>query len=134
MKGWRGLAFSAAISLLLTTAACNNDGRATKCVTLPGGGGFCLQPSTAIDPFEAQQTVDIHFQGKVETIIIELEVDSTGMRLAGLTPFGQTLLRVSYDNLTTTATEMPSSRFPPRTANLLAANRFVARRIIAYRP
>lgn len=113
MKRWRGLTLAGAVVLLLVTAACRDDERDARCPALIGGGSYCLQPSTAIAPFEAQQKVEARFRGQRETLIVEIEADASGIRFVGMTPFGQTLLRVSYDNRTATATKLPDSRLSP---------------------
>lgn len=90
--------------------------RDTRCADLPGAGRYCLQPSTTMKPFEVQQKVDLRFNGRRETLIVELEVDSAGLRLAGLTPFGQKLLQISFDNATRKATLIagpPGAQFDP---------------------
>ncbi len=111
MKRWFYLSFAGA--LLMATAACSDDERDARCPALIGGGNYCLQPSTTIAPFEVQQKVEIRFRGQHETMIAELEVNDKGMRLVGLTPFGQTLLKISYDNRAITTSKLPDSRLPP---------------------
>lgn len=78
----------------LLAAACAPQ--APNCASLPGGARYCLQTAEGIAPFEVQQKVDIVFNGRHETMIMQLEVDATGMRLAGLTPLGQSLLQASF--------------------------------------
>jgi hypothetical protein len=81
---------------LLLVAACAGDG--SSCAALPGGARYCLQTTAAIEPFDAQQKVDIAFDGRQETMIAQLESDADGMRLVGMTPFGQKLLQLGFDN------------------------------------
>ena len=102
-----------ALSLLslLAVAACS--GVDPGCARLPGGGSYCLQPTTLIAPFEVQQRVDMTFNGQRETMIVELEVDAEGMRFAGLTPFGHKLVQAHYDNLQVTADVLPDKRLDP---------------------
>jgi hypothetical protein len=96
---------------LLATAAC--AGLDPRCTGLPGGGRYCLQPTTAIAPFETQQKVEAAFDGRRETMIVEIEADANGIRLAGLTPFGHKLVQMSYDNREATATVRPDPRLDP---------------------
>jgi hypothetical protein len=110
MKRWR--CFLIAL-LLAVTASCGDGEHNARCAALIGGGGYCIQPSTAVAPFEIQQKVEFRIRGQSETMIVELETDAAGMRFVGLTPFGQTLLRVGYDNQTTTASTLPDARLPP---------------------
>jgi hypothetical protein len=75
------------------------------------GGRYCLQPSTGVAPFEATQKVELRFREHRETVIAEIEVDAAGMRMAGLTPFGQKLLQFNWDNRELKATTVPDARF-----------------------
>lgn len=100
-------------SLLLGLAllsACSTS-RSPSCPRLPEGQ-YCLQSTTSIAPFAAQQKVDAYFGNRHETLLMEMEVDAAAMRLVGLTPFGQTLLQVEYDNIAIRAT-LPDSRLDP---------------------
>ena len=85
----------------------------SSCAELPGGGSYCLQPSTDLAPFDLQQKVESTLQGRRETLIVEFESDAKGLRFAGLTPFGQKLLQVSYDNHVATAQTLPDARLSP---------------------
>ncbi|MBS0545692.1 MAG: DUF3261 domain-containing protein [Proteobacteria bacterium] len=102
---------SLAVPLVLALAACGPPD--PRCAALPGGGRYCLQPSTALAPFDAQQKVEARLSGRRETMIVELENDAAGMRFAALTPFGHTLLQASYDNHTATAATLPNPRLEP---------------------
>ena len=89
---WRLLA-ALSISCI---AGCSGDG--SRCAALPGGARYCLQSTAAMAPFDAQQRVDIAFDGRHETMIAQLESDAAGMRFALTTPFGQKLLQMDFDN------------------------------------
>lgn len=97
--------------LLLVMAACVE--RDLRCADLPGRGHYCLQPTTIVAPFEAQQEVDATYNGRVEKMIVGIEVDANGMRFTGLTPFGQKLVQVSYDNRQVTSAMPPDARLNP---------------------
>jgi hypothetical protein len=88
------------------------------CTALPGGGPFCLQPSTAVTTFSVQQKVDVRLGQRRETMIAALESDASGMQFIGLTPFGQKFMDVKYDNRTVQVLQSPSEKMPP--AMLLA--------------
>lgn len=103
----------AALALLLALAACGQQDSDARCPELPGGGRFCLQPSSALPPFTVQQKVDIRFSGRRETLIVQLEVDAEAMRVVGLTPFGQRLLEASYDGQRVRAPTLPERRLDP---------------------
>lgn len=83
------------LALLAGTACTGGD---ASCASLPGGSRYCLQPTTALPPFDAQQSVAITVDGRRETLLVELEVDADGMRFAALTPFGSTVMQAGYDN------------------------------------
>lgn len=79
----------------------------SPCSVLPGGIRYCLQTTAAIEPFDVQQKVDIAFNGRQETMIALLEADAEGVRLAGMTPFGQKLLQIAFDNRDVSAETPP---------------------------
>lgn len=68
-----------------------------RCASLPGGY-YCLQPSTALAPRDAVQRVDIAMGELRETVIVALEIDHAGLRVVAVTPFGQKLIEMEYDN------------------------------------
>ena len=99
------------LATLLAMAAC--AGPDPRCAGLPGGGRYCLQPTTAVAPFETQQKVEAAFGERRETMIVEIEADANGMRLAVLTPFGHKLVEMRYDNREATAAATPDPRLDP---------------------
>lgn len=84
-----------------------------SCSALPGGGNYCLQSSERIPAFEVQQKIDFTFKEQRETMIAQLEVDKQGMRIVGLTSFGQKLVQASFDNEHVKADLMPDKRLDP---------------------
>ena len=106
-------AFLALLALLALTACARPDPR---CAVLPGGGRYCLQPTTAIAPFAAQQKVDAAIDGRRETMIVDIETDANGMRVAVLTPFGHKLVEMGYDNAVASASARPDPRLDPALA------------------
>lgn len=107
------LAHFLAAALLLASAACSEPGKDPQCAALIGGGSYCLQPTSALAPFDVLQKVDSRFRERRDTLIVELEVDSAGLRFVGLTPFGQKLIALGYDNHAASATTLPDSRISP---------------------
>lgn len=99
--------------LLLALGACGENESETPCAPLIGGGSYCLQPTAALAPFDVQQKVEATFRGRRETMIAEIESDAEGMRFVGLTPFGQKLLQVAYDNRAASAATLPDRRISP---------------------
>jgi uncharacterized protein DUF3261 len=99
------------VASLLAVTACNEQH--LQCVALISGGSYCLQSSATVTPFEVQQKVDTHFRGRSDTLIVELEVDAAGLRFVGLTPFGQKVLQLNYDNRAVSATTFTDSRINP---------------------
>lgn len=96
--------------MLLWLSACAPDN--LRCAPL-GQGSYCLQPTTAMAPFEVQQKIDVSLQGQSNTLIAQLEVDAAGLRLGGVTPLGQKLVDVQYDNHTVSSTTLPHPRLSP---------------------
>jgi len=99
------------LALLGAVAACSSGD--PRCARLPGGASYCLQASSAVAPFEVQQKIEFTFNGRCETMIVELEVDADGMRFAGLTPFGHKLVQASFDNRQVSAEVLPDKRLDP---------------------
>jgi len=98
------------ISALFLTACAETDPR---CSSLPGGGSYCLQPSTVMPSFDVQQKVELGGNGRRETLIVNVEVDAEGMRFVGLTPFGQKLIEGAYDNHRVRVSPLPDERLSP---------------------
>lgn len=84
-----------------------------NCTTLIGGGNYCLQPTSVVEPLELQQKLHITFKARNETLITNVMVNAERMTIVGLTPFGHKLLEVSYNNQTTIATVLPSAQLEP---------------------
>lgn len=85
-----------------------------RCPDIPGGPRYCLQPSTAVAPFTALQDIRIRRGDLDERLIAQLEVDTAGMRLAGLTPLGQKVLSAEFDNDQARGVSLAGDRFDPR--------------------
>ena len=100
-----------ALASVLAVGACAPPD--PRCADLPGGARYCLQPTANMPGFDVQQKVEFAFNGRRETMIVELEVDAEGMRFVGLTPFGQKLIAGSYDNHAVIATLVPDKRLSP---------------------
>lgn len=94
LSRWPAVA-SAALAIFLAIA-CTSDG--SRCTALPGGSHYCLQTTASIVSFDVQQKVNVVLDGRQETLIAQLEVDSDGMRFVGVTPFGQKLVQLTFDN------------------------------------
>jgi hypothetical protein len=82
-------------------------------MVLPKGGSYCLQHTREVPAFEVQQQLDFFFKGKQEMMVSQLEVDEQGMCMVGLTPFGQKLLQVRFDNESVRADLLPTSHLEP---------------------
>lgn len=109
MRLWHALL----LTVLLALGACSEDKSESSCPRLFGDGRYCLQPTTGLTPFNAQQKIDIRFRDRRDTLIAEVEVDQSGMHLVALTPFGQTLLQANFDNRVASATKTPDERLNP---------------------
>lgn len=82
-----------------------------RCPKLPGGPRYCLQSTTAIVPHVALQDIRIRGGDLDERLIVQLEVDASGMHLAGLTPVGQRVADASFDNRIASASSLAGGTF-----------------------
>ena len=82
-----------ALGLLLSACQAPQPG----CARLPGGGGYCLQ-STGGLIFTTDQRSELIAGGQRLTLLTRIESDANGLRFAGMTPLGQTLFFVSWEN------------------------------------
>lgn len=89
----RTLLLAAAIASLAAGCATHPE-----CTRLPGGGGYCLQPTTDTPPFNLLQRTTLSFGERRETLLARIESDAAGLRFVALTPMGQTLFRLLWDN------------------------------------
>jgi hypothetical protein len=106
-------------SALAVFAGCAGSGGSLdlRCAAL-GAGQYCLQPSSGVRSFEATQMIRLRFKDREETLVAEFEVDASGFRFVGLTPFGQKMIQLDYDNRELRTGALPDARFNP---TLLAA-------------
>ena len=102
------------ILAVIVTAALSGCADDPRCPDLPGGPRYCLQATTAVAPYRALQDIRIRRGDLDERLIAQLEVDATGMHLAGLTPMGQRLLEAHFDNKEATASSLAGDRFDAR--------------------
>jgi len=99
----------------LLLSAC--DAPDSQCAALPQGK-YCLQPSTSDTALSIQQKVAAEFGSHREIMIADIEADATGMQFVALTPFGQKVLHVAYDNKIASAQMLPDAHLDA--AQLLA--------------
>ena len=103
------------VATLVGTSCMKQDSRCTTLMQngLIDSGQYCLQPTTAITPFEVQQKVEVTIKSHHETMVTELAVNAEGMQMVVLTPFGHQLVHVSYNNDEAKALISPDSRLDP---------------------
>ncbi len=97
-------------AMLLNTSCLRQD---SHCTTLMGNGRYCLQPTTTMLPFEVQQKVEATIKSHHETMVTEIAVNSEGMQMIVLTPFGHPFVHVSYNNNEAKVLVSPDSRLDP---------------------
>ncbi|MCE9640484.1 MAG: DUF3261 domain-containing protein [Betaproteobacteria bacterium] len=68
------------------------------CTRLPEGGRYCLQQTSLVTAFQATQRVEVARDGAGYSLLAEIEVDADAMRMVVVTPLGQKLLQLEYDN------------------------------------
>lgn len=84
----------AVLALALAVAGCATG----NAVSIAPGYQYALQPPSAGPAFSAlQEIVLIAPDGREERLVSQLENDAKSMRLAALTPLGQTLLTATFD-------------------------------------
>ncbi|MBL8483853.1 MAG: DUF3261 domain-containing protein [Rhodocyclaceae bacterium] len=86
MKAW------AAVCLLLLAACADTR---TDCAQLPGGLRYCLQPHAG-PAFAADQALTIRYREQTMTMLWRMRADAGGLHCAGLSPLGQTLIRLDW--------------------------------------
>lgn len=80
---------------LLLLAACAPVGE--QCARLPGNGRYCLIAGPWPE-FAAEQASTVTLKGKTLRMIARLSAGPEGLRFAGLSPLGQTLFQISWEN------------------------------------
>lgn len=103
----------AAFILLSLLTACAIPPNYDACTNLPDAS-LCLQDSEGVKAFTALQTATLHFNGTTETLILQLENDAQGLRLAGLAPIGQPLIQASFLNGQFSVSGPAAERFDAR--------------------
>jgi hypothetical protein len=101
------------LAVLLCATACSEGSHEQPCLVFSGGGGYCLQATTAPGPFAVRQKIEAKLRGQQATMIAAIENDADALRVVGLTPFGQKLLQISYDNREISAATLPDRRLDP---------------------
>ncbi|MGE5386614.1 MAG: DUF3261 domain-containing protein [Betaproteobacteria bacterium] len=108
----RRLIFLLGLGLIL--AACQPP--QPGCARLPGGGAYCLQNGPG-PVFSSLQRSVLSAGGQRQTLLTRIESDGSGLRFAAMTPLGQTLFFVSWENSVLHADMPPvmASRLDPAT-------------------
>ena len=94
-----------AVAALTLFAACMPTNE--QCVRLPNKGRYCLVAGRGPE-FAAEQTSTVSFRGKTLRLIARIASGRDSLHIASLSPLGQTLFQVSWENSTLRA-EMPSA-------------------------
>ena len=103
----------ASVLALLLLAACQPAPEA-GCARLPSAGQYCLQGSPG-PHFETLQESVLSAGGQRHTLLTRLGNDKTGLRFVALSPLGQTVFAVSWENgaLHATLPEALAGRIDP---------------------
>ena len=103
----------ASVLALLLLAACQPAPEA-GCARLPSAGQYCLQGSPG-PHFETLQESVLSAGGQRHTLLTRLGNDETGLRFVALSPLGQTVFAVSWENgaLHATLPEALAGRIDP---------------------
>lgn len=102
-----------AACLLAAIAVLAGCAGSSACPALPLGGYYCLQTTTAMSPFNVTEDLELRRGQQVDRLIIRLEVDDDGLRMAGISPLGQLVAQAKFDNVSVSASSMVGARFDP---------------------
>lgn len=80
--------------LALFLSACTGSG---NCVRLPAGAQYCLMDGPWPE-YSAEQAATVSFQDKTMRLITRVQSGEKGLHFAGVTPLGQTVIQVSWEN------------------------------------
>jgi len=120
MKMQRLAVFAPVLLLVALLTACAIN----SCPTLPGGVSYCLQSPASGPSFSAVQQVVIGEGEQQETLLAYIENNPRRLALVGLTPLGQTVLRVTWDGKHIVASGPPGMGPPINPAVLVAVLQF----------
>jgi len=112
--------FAPALLLVALLTACAIN----RCPTLPGGVSYCLQSPASGPSFSVVQQVVIGVGEQQETLLAYIENSPQRLALVGLTPLGQTVLRVTWDGKHIVASGPPGMGPPIDPAVLVAVLQF----------
>jgi hypothetical protein len=102
---------------VLLLAACAGDG--DKCVRLSAGAKYCLVDGSGPE-FETEQAATVTYSGNTMHMITRIRSGKEGLHFAGITPLGQTLLQVSWEN------NVLHAQLPPGATDRIDGAMFVA--------
>lgn len=105
------------VALSLILAACT--GSTGRCAHFPGGGRYCLVDGPWPE-YAVEQATTVNFGDKPLHLIARIQSGKDGLRFAGVTPLGQTMFQVSWENGTL------RSELPPALADRLDVALFPA--------
>ena len=120
MKKQRLAVFASILFLVALLSACAIN----RCPTLPGGVSYCLQSPASGPSFSVVQQVVIGEGDRQETLLAYIENNPQQLALVGLTPLGQTVLRVTWDGKQIVASGPPGMGPPINPAVLVAVLQF----------
>jgi Protein of unknown function (DUF3261) len=120
MKKQRLAVFASILFLVALLSACAIN----RCPTLPGGVSYCLQSPASGPSFSVVQQVLIGEGDRQETLLAYIENNPQQLALVGLTPLGQTVLRVTWDGTQIVASGPPGMGPPINPAVLVAVLQF----------
>ena len=86
---------TALLGIALLVTACAPTGE--NCARLPGNGRYCLVAGPWPE-YTAEQASAVTLKGKTLRMIVRVASGPGGLRFAGLSPLGQTLFQVSWEN------------------------------------
>ncbi|HET7650067.1 MAG TPA: DUF3261 domain-containing protein [Gammaproteobacteria bacterium] len=83
--------------LVMLMAGCASAPVAPGCTRIGHDGQFCLLPPSSLPSVSAMHLVTVQHDGRTDSFMGQLQVDSHALRLAGLSLFGTSLFALDYD-------------------------------------
>ncbi|MGH8372913.1 MAG: DUF3261 domain-containing protein [Gammaproteobacteria bacterium] len=86
-----------ALALLVLLSACATAPLAPNCTRIGHDGQFCMLAPASLPAVTATHLISVQHDGREDTFMGQLQIDSHALRLAGFSLFGTSLFTIEYD-------------------------------------